>query len=304
MIVAFGIVLSFLASIGFSLSNLLEKRAVDRMTGISIRRVGHMVITLLRSPLWLSGFLSGVVAVVLMTVSYSVAPITVVQSIFGAGLIFLVLASRLYLHEHVGRREWGGIAMMIVAVVLVSVTLTSGTRPGVGGTALGASVASAATALVAGLLFLVLNKAPIDHSISFAACSGLLYGVAALQTKSASVFFTDKGIVRAIPSIFASPYPYLFLICSVLGLLVFQTGLQRSRVAVLGPLTNILAAVYVVAVGMVIFNEPLPRSAAMTVLRFLGFAFVLIGSWSFASPSQAVTSSAPALVDEAESRQG
>lgn len=280
---ALGVVFSFLASICFNLSNLMEKRAVDGMTAISARRATHMLRMLCSSRLWMSGFVVGVVAVGFMVIGYALAPIAVVQSIFGAGLVVLVLASRLFLHEPMGRKEWIGLAVIVVAVVLVSVTLGSSTSPGVHGSMVSVMVASAATTVLAVLVFVLLRRSSADPSAPFGVTAGLLYGVASLQTKSASVLLAHHGVLGSIPRILASPYPYVFGVTSVLGLLTFQSGLQRSRIAVVGPLTNIIASIYVVAVGMVVFSEPLPHSATLTVLRFCGFALVLVGSWTFAA---------------------
>jgi protein-S-isoprenylcysteine O-methyltransferase Ste14 len=81
----------------------------------------------------------------------------------------------------------------------------------------------------------------------------------------------------------ATPYPYVFLVTSLLGLAVFQTGLQRCRIAVVAPLTNIVASVYVVAIGMIVFHERLPKSPTLSALRLVGFALVLVGSWFFST---------------------
>ncbi|MCU1492517.1 MAG: hypothetical protein JWO62_281 [Acidimicrobiaceae bacterium] len=278
-----GILFSFLASGCFNLSNLLEKRAVDGMAAISARRASHMVRMLGSSKLWVTGFVVGVVAVGFMVIGYSLAPIAVVQSIFGAGLVLLVLASRLFLNEPMGRREWLGLAVIVIAVVLVSVTLGSSTSPGLRGSMGQVILASVATTAFAAFMFVVLQRSSADPSVPFGVAAGLLYGVAALQTKSASVLLVHHGVLGGIPRILASPYPYVFIVTSVLGLFTFQTGLQRCRVAVVGPLTNIIASIYVVAVGMVVFSDPLPRSSALTVLRLFGFALVLVGSWAFAA---------------------
>ena len=58
-----GVVFSLLASVCFSISNLLEKRAVDAMSDISAVSTRAMVAKLVRSPVWLIGFVVGVVAV-------------------------------------------------------------------------------------------------------------------------------------------------------------------------------------------------------------------------------------------------
>jgi len=69
------------------------------------------------------------------------------------------------------------------------------------------------------------------------------------------------GLIAGVPHVLESPYPYVFLVTSIVGLLIFQSGLQRSRVAVIGPFSSIVASVYVVVVGMLIFHETLPTTA-------------------------------------------
>ena len=280
----YGVIFSFLASVFFDLNNLLEKRAVDRMAEISVRRVAHMVRLLLTDTLWMSGFFAGIVAVGLMLLAYSLAPIAVVQAIYGAGLVLLVVASRLYLHETMGRREWIGVALIIVALVLVSLSLgTANPRVG-GGSWFSVLMTSLATMLVSVLAFVALRRSSADLSVPFGVTSGLFYGVAALQVKGASVLFAHKGLVGSVLPLLTSAYPYLFLAASVLGVLVFQTGLQRCRVSVVGPITNIVGSIYVVAVGMVVFDEPFPSDATLTTLRVIGFALVLIGGAVFVTP--------------------
>ncbi|HLX78419.1 MAG TPA: hypothetical protein VKR27_06000, partial [Acidimicrobiales bacterium] len=224
-------------------------------------------------------------------IAYALAPIAVVQSIFGAGLVVIVVVSRLTLHERIDRKEWFGLIVILVAVVLVSLTLGSSSGLGTRGSSTSVVIASITTVLIAAAGFFLLRQSAADHSIPFGVTAGLLYGVAALQAKSASVLVSKHGVIDSIPRIVATPYPYIFVLTSLLGLSVFQTGIQRSRVSVVAPLTNVIASVYVVAIGMAVFDEPLPTSTAAATLRFAGFALVLVGSW-FLSTGPAVTSSA------------
>jgi len=276
-----GILFSVLASVSYSLSNLLEKLAVDRMPSISPGRAVHMFHMLRTSNIWLAGFILGVVAVVFTVIAYSLTPIAIVQSIVGAGLVIIVVVSRVVLHEPIGSREWVGLSIILTAVVLVSVSLGSSSAPGTHASAATIVIASSITVAAAGMAFVVLRTLVVDQSISYGVTAGLLYGIAALQAKSASALLSKFGAPEAVSKTLATPYPYVFLASSVLGLSIFQTGLQRGRIAVVAPLTNIIASVYVVAIGMILFHEPLPRSATLTLLRLLGFALVLIGSWFF-----------------------
>jgi uncharacterized membrane protein len=240
----------------------------------------------------------GIVAVGFMVIGYSLAPIAVVQSIFGTGLVLLVLASRLYLHEPMSRREWLGLAAIILAVVLVSLTLGTSSTPGAGGSTTQVLIVSAATVVFSALMFTVLRHSTSEAGVPFGATSGLLYGVASLQTKGASVLLAHHGVLGSIPLILASPYPYVFAVTSVLGLLTFQTGLQRCRVAVVAPITNIVASIYVVAVGMMVFDESLPKEAVFTFLRIFGFTLVLVGGWVFATGPAAPIQLGPVITND------
>jgi drug/metabolite transporter (DMT)-like permease len=281
----FGVMFSLLASVCFSASNLLEKTAVDRMPDISARRAGHMLQQIGRSRLWVLGFATGVVAVVMTVIAYSLSPIVVVQTIVAAGLSLLVLGSRLFLREPIGRREYLGLCFIIGAVVLISVTLNSSASGGGKNLTVDVVSVSVATVILAALVFRLLGLlTPGDASVPFGVTSGLFYGVAALQAKGAAVLLQRHGLIAGVPHVLESPYPYVFLVTSIVGLLIFQSGLQRSRVAVIGPFSSIVASVYVVVVGMLIFHETLPHDGVHTFFRALGFALALGGSWIFAAP--------------------
>jgi drug/metabolite transporter (DMT)-like permease len=280
-----GVVFSFLASVSFSVSNLIEKTAVDRMPDISARQAGHMLGQIGRSRLWILGFLIGVVAVVMTVIAYSLAPIVVVQTIVAAGLSLLVLGSRLYLHEPMRRLEYVGLGFIIGAVVLMSVTLSANASSSATNSISVVITVSVATVLLAALAFWALRAlAPSDASARFGVTSGLFYGVAALQAKGAATLLQRHGVLGGMPRALESPYPYVFLVTSVIGLLIFQSGLQRSRVAVIGPFSSIVASIYVVVVGMLVFHESFPHDSVHTSLRILAFVFALAGSWVFAEP--------------------
>jgi drug/metabolite transporter (DMT)-like permease len=295
--VIYGIVLSLAASVCFNLNNLMEKRAVDQMARISVRRTGHMVGMLLRSPLWLGGFALGILAVALLTVAYSLVSIAIVQSIFGAGIVLLVPASRLWLGEHLGRREVGGIGLIVVAIVLVSVSLSGPSTPVDSLSLVRVMVVSGLTIVSAGLLFLALHRSSADVSIAVGASCGLIYGVASIQSKSASVLLEHRGLAHGVVLILRSPYPYAFLVASLLGLVAFQASLQRVKITLAAPLINVVGSAYVVGVGMLVFDEKLPSNAALASLRFVGFTIVLVGTWILATGNPVVERAAAVLPD-------
>lgn len=273
-----GLAFSLLTAVSMTAGNFMEKRAVDHMAELSVRRAGQMATSLLTSKLWLAGFVVSLVALGFQVVAYALAPLAVVQSVYGAGLVLLVAGSRVLFKEPMRRRELAGLGVIVAAVVLVGTSLGSTESVGLAGSGGPVLVVSALTVLAAALAFTAARRRSLDASSAYGTASGLFYGVAALGTKGASTLLARDGLLGSIPHLFVSPYPYLFGAASVLGLVSFQTGLQRCRIGVVAPLSSVVSSTYVVAVGMVLFGEHLPGDPVHAALRLTGFAGVLGGT--------------------------
>jgi hypothetical protein len=128
------------------------------------------------------------------------------------------------------------------------------------------------------LIFVWIRRRWGSTAVLYGTASGLLYGIAALGMKGASTLVTRYGLVASVPKVFASVYPYVTIVGMIFALLVFQIGLQRSRIAVMGSVSSVVSSTYLVAVGMLVFGEHLPTDRVVLTLRLTGFAGVLIGS--------------------------
>src|SRR5260370_6410189 len=108
--------------------------------------------------------------------------------------------------------------------------------------------------------------------VSYGLASGLLYGVATLALKalSGAVFHRTGGLTRLVITAATSPYPYVTVACSAIALLIFQTGLQRCRVSIVGPVSNITGSVFFLVAGTWLFGERLPANPAALALRLGG----------------------------------
>ena len=56
----------------------------------------------------------------------------------------------------------------------------------------------------------------------------------------------------------SSPYLYVMAACSAAGLLLFQTALQRCRISIVAPVSNVLGSIYFMVAGTWLFHERLP----------------------------------------------
>jgi drug/metabolite transporter (DMT)-like permease len=291
-----GVIFSLLSAVVLNIGNITEKHAIVSLPEISIRRTGHLLRTLLGSREWMLGFVLCLVGLGLQVLAFSLAPIPVVQSIFNAGIVLLIVVSRLKLSERLEPLEWTGIGIVVVALTLIAVTL-GGDEGSIGLVDSGWRVLIAlGPTLVVVLVAVVAIRSRLGAgAFLFGLVAGLLYGAAALGTKGASTLVVRHGLWPSIPFVFSSIYPYVFVACSVVGMIAYQTGLQRHRISVVGSMSDAVCSTYLVGVGMIVFGASLPNDPVTLALRFGGFVGVVLGTVLVAAARPMTTESMPPI---------
>src|SRR5215210_4484545 len=118
-----GILLALLCAFASNLAFLYKHRGCCTACAVDIRhplRTAHS----LWSQRWFAiGMLVGLFAWLLHVAAISLAPLSVVQVVLSSGLVLLaVMADRLFGFK-VGRRQWWGLALTFVGLVLLAITL-------------------------------------------------------------------------------------------------------------------------------------------------------------------------------------
>lgn len=274
------IVVALLATTAYHLGLILEKRALTRLPAIDARHVLALLRTLLSAPAWLAGFALMLCGFGLQVVALTLAPVSVVQPVLASGVVILLVLSRIVLRERLGRLELACVLAMAVAIAIIALSAV-GPAGHVGHRSSGLLLAAVAvsTCLVAlGFGASALRPAPTGRhrlpaiGVSYGVASGLLYGVATLAIKALSGTLVNHVALTAglVLAVVRSPYPYVTVGCSAAGLLIFQTGLQRCRVSILGPVSNIVGSVFFIVAGTWLFGERLPANPAQLGLRLAG----------------------------------
>jgi drug/metabolite transporter (DMT)-like permease len=282
---ALGIALELVATVVYNVGFVLEKRALRRLPRISVRRPRTLVLTLATSPGWLLGFFVIAAGLGVQIVALSLIPLSVAQPIQISGLALLVLFSAVFLGERATPREWAGLGVLALSLVLIYLSLEPGhDRVGVYAHG-GLMIAVAGTTVTVGLTVFLLaargsrrNGRPAS-GVLYGAAAGLMYGVAGLQTKGMAGYFAQHladGTGGFILQVVTSPYPYVLVVMSGVGLLLFQTGLQRGRASIVVPVSNVVGSVYLVMAGTVVFDEPLPADPVRLALRVAGFVVAIV----------------------------
>jgi drug/metabolite transporter (DMT)-like permease len=283
------ILAAVLATTAYHLGLILEKRALGGTASIDARHPLALVRTVLSTRLWMAGFALMVCGLGLQVVALTLAPVSVVQPVLGSGVVILVILSRIVLRERLGRIELACLLLMTIAIAAIAVS-AAGQADQVGRSANGLLlVAVTVPACVVALAFGAssLRATPRGRhrmpalGVSYGISSGLLYGVAALAIKALSGTLARPagargGFLFLVTTLARSPYPYLFVCLSAVGLLIFQTGLQRCRVSIVGPVSNITGSVFFMVVGTWLFAEQLPTDPAKLGLRIGGFVLACL----------------------------
>jgi len=277
-----GVAVAAVATTAYNVGLIFEKRALRRLPAIDARHALGLLKTVLLDFTWLAGFALMLCGFGLQVVALMLAPVSVVQPVLGSGTVILVLLSRVVLRERLGRVEFGCVLSVAVAIAAIALS-AAGSGGRVGHQASGWLIAAVAgptcvLALVLGARSLrpaVRGKhRPPAIGVSYGLAAGLLYGVATLAIKALSgVIFGQSGRLAGLAlAVLASPYPYLTVACSAVALLIFQTGLQRCRVSIVGPVSNITGSVFFMVAGTWLFAERLPANPVELSLRLGGIA--------------------------------
>jgi drug/metabolite transporter (DMT)-like permease len=273
-----GLALALMATTAYNSGLIVEKQALGRLPDISGRRVVALALTLGSSPRWLAGFALMLCGLAFQVLALTLAPVTVVQPVMASGIAVVLVLSRLVLREHLGRGEYACVVVMALSVILLALSAGSAAAEvghrfsaawmaavTIGSVLLG--LAAGASALRAGSR----RHGPPVSGVSYGVATGLLYGVAALAIKALSGAILHRhGAASILIAVLSSPYLYIMAGCSAAGLLLFQTALQRCRISIVAPVSNVLGSIYFMVVGTWLFHERLPSSPMLLALRLVG----------------------------------
>jgi drug/metabolite transporter (DMT)-like permease len=279
-----GISLALLATTAYNVGLIQEKRALGRMPALDVRRVPHVIATLLADPAWLGGFALMLVGLACQTAVLTFEPVSVVQPVLSSGVALVLVLSRLILRERLGAVEFWCVAAMAVSVILLAAS-TGGAGAGAGHYASpGWMAVVIIPSVVIGLLVAASplrsrspsrsrsHRAPAA-AVCFGLGTGLLYGVAALAIKALSgILVHNHSAASIVIGIVSSPYLYVLACCLAVAMLLYQVGLQSCRASILVPVSTVTGSVYFMIAGTWLFHEHLPASPVKLGLRLAAIA--------------------------------
>jgi drug/metabolite transporter (DMT)-like permease len=267
--VELGIILALLCALVSNVGFLLKHRGAIAAPEVDWRRPVASAVGLFRSKFFAIGMLVALGAWLLHVGALAVAPISLVQAVISGGLVFLAVLAERFFGFRVGRRQWIGVGLTALGLVLLSATLPS--HGGGAGYSMAGMIAFESGLLVVGTLLVLLPAfGPHEHhGVALGTAAGLMFGVSDVAIKALTGSVGDAGVLGLV-----SPWFGVAGAASVIAFYASARSLQKGEAVPVITLTSAAANVSAIAGGIIVFGEALAGSTIGVLLQ--SFAFVLI----------------------------
>jgi drug/metabolite transporter (DMT)-like permease len=283
-----GILLSLLCALATNVGFLLKHRGACAAPDVSLRHPIASAAGLFRSKWFTIGMLVALVAWTFHVAALALAPLSLVQAIIAGGLVFLTVLAERWFGFTVGLRQWAGVGLTALGLVLLAVTL-----PHHGGAHSGYSqagmIAFESALLVLGT-FLVLSKklgSHEHHGVMLGTAAGILFGVSDVAIKALTGTVGSSGLAG-----FLSPWLLTCVLASVIAFYASARGLQKGEAVPVITLTSAAANVSAISGGILVFGDPMPSDPVGIVVQSFAFVLVIVAAALTPAPLRAARASA------------
>lgn len=265
-----GILLALVCALATNVGFLLKHRGACAAPDVSLRHPVRSAVGLFRSKWFAIGMLVALVAWVFHVAALALAPLSIVQAVIAGGLVFLTVLAERYFGYSVGTRQWAGVGLTALGLVLLAVTLPRGGEHA--SFSLAGMIVFESVLLVLGT-FLVLSKklgSHEHHGVMLGTAAGMLFGVSDVAIKALTTSVGDSGLVAGM----LSPWLLTCIAASVVAFYASARGLQKGEAVPVITLTSAAANVTAISGGIFVFGDPMPGDTLGIVVQ--SFAFVLV----------------------------
>ena len=282
-----GILLALTCAVATQLGFLYKHKGANLAPTVEIRHPLRTAKRLYSSKWFAVGMGIATVAWLFHVAALAFAPLSVVQAVLSTGVVILaVLAERIFGFE-VGLRQWIGVAMTALGLLLLVITLpaTHGAHSAyslVGMIAFEGGMLAIGAVLIGGKHLGV----PAHHSgIMLGAAAGVLFGVSDIAIKA----LTGAG---GVTGVLGSPWLAVAGIASVIAFFASARGMQEGEAVPVIAATSTAANVSCILGGIVVFGDPMPTDAVGISVQV--FAFILVIAAALVTPPRLEAAAATA----------
>ena len=281
----FGLALALACALATSVSFLFKQRGAVAAPPVRARHPLGSAAELFRSKWFTLGLLVAVGAWGLHVGALALAPLSVVQAVLAAGLVFLAVLAERFFGFRLGRRQWTG--LVITAVGLAIIGITQGAQPSdPPGYALAALIAieggvllvATGVAVMAGRIRVLQAR----EGLLLGAAAGALFGISDIALKFLTGAVGD-GVFELI-----SPWTFAALAASVIAFYTSARSLQIGPGVEVIALTAVAANLVAIVGGVLIFRDSIGSGALAITGRMIAFGLVIAGAALIPAPLRVV----------------
>ncbi|HEX4691152.1 MAG TPA: DMT family transporter [Solirubrobacteraceae bacterium] len=287
MTLQLGILLAFACAIATQLGFLYKHKGACAAPRVDMRHPLRSGRALFASRWFAIGMLVAMGAWAFHVAAMAMAPLSVVQAVLSTGVVILaVLAERIFGFE-VGRRQWLGVAMTALGLILLVVTL-----PAVHGAhstySLAGMLAFEGGMLAIGALLISgprIGAPDHHHGIMLGAAAGVLFGVSDVAIKA----LTGSG---GLVGIVGSPWLAVTIFASIAAFYASARGLQDGEAVPVIAATSTAANVSTILGGIIVFGDPMPTDTVGMCVQAFAFVLVIVAALVTPPPMRAAEAAA------------
>jgi drug/metabolite transporter (DMT)-like permease len=264
-----GILLALACAVATQLGFLYKHKGANAAPAVDIRHPLRTVKELFSSKWFAIGMAVATGAWFFHVAALAFAPLSVVQAVLSTGVVMLaVLAERLFGFE-VGLRQWTGVAMTALGLLLLVITLPAQTGAHSAYSLVGMLSFEGGMLAIGALLISGPRIGAPDHhhGIMLGAAAGVLFGVSDVAIKALTGLHGPLEILL-------SPWLAVTVLASVVAFYASARGLQDGEAVPVIAATSTAANVSCILGGIVVFGDPMPSDTVGIALQ--AFAFVLV----------------------------
>jgi drug/metabolite transporter (DMT)-like permease len=284
-----GILLAIACAIATQLGFLYKHRGAVEAPPVDVRHPLRTTYQLFTSRWFAIGIVVAIIGWAFHVAAMALAPLSVVQAVLSTGIVILaVLAERLFGFQ-VHRRQWIGVAMTAIGLILLVITLpaTEGTHSSysiAGGMAFEGAMLAVGALLIAGPR--VFGAHDRHHGVMLGAAAGVLFGVSDIALKA----LTGMG---GITDMLGSPWFAVTAVASTVAFYSSARGLQTGEAVPVIAATSVTSNVACILGGIIVFGDPMPGTTIGIAAQAI--AFTLVCSAALVTPPPVRAASANAV---------
>jgi drug/metabolite transporter (DMT)-like permease len=258
----------------FSNASYVTTQHVASTSGRRARASGwRLVMSLLRSPLWLFGWIAAIGAFVFQAAALNNGQLSIVQAVLVAELVFGLVLRKLWIRQEIRRAAWISAAVTcagLAAFVLIDEPTGGTSTPSAHawlGVLLGFGGAAAIMALAAS------RGSPSRRAALYAAAAAIVWALVATFIKTATETLTRSGVA----AVFGDWPVYALAAGGILGIVLVQAALHVGPLRVSQPILVILDPTVSVLLSILLFQEHYTGGPAAILGASVGFVVMCAG---------------------------